>query len=134
VRKINYVLDSYALLAYFQAEPAGAKVKDLLKKVAAGDTLVFMSMINMGEIIYITGRKLGNNAAMDIYRDLLRLPIHLAEVTVDSVLAAANVKANYPISYADAFAVALAQQLNATVVTGDPEFKRVESLVHLLWI
>ena len=50
------------------------------------------------------------------------------------VLAAAQIKTQYPISYADAFAVALAQELNATIVTGDPEFKQVESIVTLFWL
>jgi predicted nucleic acid-binding protein len=39
-----------------------------------------------------------------------------------TVLAAAHVKARYSVSYADAFAVATAQEYHATVVTGDPEF------------
>jgi hypothetical protein len=38
------------------------------------------------------------------------------------------------ISYAGAFAVALAQEMTATLVTGDPEFKRVESLVKIMWL
>ncbi len=48
MRKTSYVLDSYAVLAYFQAERAGLKVKDLLKQAKNGDTLTFLSMINMG--------------------------------------------------------------------------------------
>lgn len=134
MRKPSYVLDSYAVLAYFQAERAGLKVKDLLKQAKNGDMLTFLSMINVGEILYIIGRKLGDDVAMDILQDVLHLPIQLAEVTMDRVIAAAHVKTHYAISYADAFAIGLAQELNATVVTGDPEFKQVESLVSLLWL
>jgi len=93
-----------------------------------------LSLINLGEVIYITGRKLSNDKAKEVLRDILLLPIQLAEVTMDRVLAAAQVKAQYPISYADAFAVALAQELNATIVTGDSEFKQVESIVKLSWL
>jgi len=50
------------------------------------------------------------------------------------VIPAAQIKTQYPISYADAFAVALAQELNAIIVTGDPEFKQVESIVTLFWL
>jgi ribonuclease VapC len=42
---------------------------------------------------------------------------------------AAEVKAEYVISYADCFAVATAEQLSASIITGDPEFKKVEHLV-----
>lgn len=37
-------------------------------------------------------------------------------------LAAAHVKAGLCVSYADAFVIALAQQVGGVVVTGDPEF------------
>ena len=49
-------------------------------------------------------------------------------------LAAAHLKAQHPISYADAFVVALAQQMQATLLTGDPEFSQVESLVAVEWL
>jgi len=49
-------------------------------------------------------------------------------------LAAAHVKAHHPISYADAFAVALAQEMDASVVTGDPEFECVEELIPVVWL
>ena len=48
----------------------------------------------------------------------------------------AHIKAHYPVSYADAFAVALAQEMDGPVVTGDPEFKRVEDegLISVVWL
>jgi len=38
-----------------------------------------------------------------------------------------------PFSYADSFAVQLAQELKAILVTGDPEFKAVKDL-KALWL
>ena len=134
MRKTIYVLDSYAILAYFQAEPGGLKVKALLKQAKAEDVVTSMSLINLGEVIYNTGRKLGENRAKEILDDIMLLPVQLAEVTLARVLSAAQIKTHYPISYADAFAVSLAQELNATIVTGDPEFKQVKSLVTLFWL
>lgn len=134
MRKPSYVLDSFAILAYFQAEPGGTKVKELLKQAKAGDSVTSLSLINLGEVIYNTSRKLGNDRAREILDDIMLLPIQLAEVTMARLLATAQIKTQYPISYADAFAVALAQELNATVVTGDPEFKQVESIVTLFWL
>jgi len=134
VKNPIYVLDSFAILAYFQAEAGGAKVKDILKQAKMGDAAASLSLINLGEVIYITGRKLSNDKAKEVLRDILLFPIQLAEVTMDRVLAAAQIKTQYPISYADAFAVALAQELNATIVTGDQEFKQVDSIVKLSWL
>ena len=50
------------------------------------------------------------------------------------VLAAADIKAQHRVSYADAFAAATAEELTATLVTGDPEMKEVESRVPVLWL
>jgi predicted nucleic acid-binding protein len=47
-----------------------------------------------------------------------------------------KIKGNYPISYADAFAVATAIERLGILVTGDPELKRLEKdkKVEILWI
>ena len=47
---------------------------------------------------------------------------------------AAEIKAQYAISYADCFAAATAEKLSASIITGDPEFKKVEHLVSVDWI
>lgn len=94
----------------------------------------FLSVLNLGEIIYITERRLGNDTAESTLRDIFRLPIQLAEAGMDRVLAAAHIKAHYAISYADAFVVSLAQEVNATIVTADPEFKKVQSQADILWL
>jgi ribonuclease VapC len=50
------------------------------------------------------------------------------------VFEAAHLKARYPISYADAFAAALAKRNGAHLMTGDPEFKAVEPEVAIHWL
>ena len=134
MKKPNFVLDSFALLAYLQAEPASLKVKEVLKQVRDGDAEVFLSLINLGEIVYTVERKLGEDTSREVLQDVLTLPIEIAEVTMERVLSAAHIKGRFPISYADAFAVALAREMSATLITGDPEFKRVESLVKIIWL
>ena len=134
MKKPVFVVDSFALLAYFQGEPAALKVKEILVEARNGHAVVLLSLINLGEIIYTVERKLGVDTSREILEDILALPVQLAEVTMDRVVSAAHIKANFPVSCADAFAVALAQEMRATVITGDPEFKRVESLVEVLWL
>ena len=130
----KYLLDSYALLAYFQAEPAGAKVRNILKEAAAGAAKAFLSVINLGEIYYIVARKRGETEASVITEAISRLPVGLVDATKERVLAAARVKAQHPVSYADAFVVATAIEFTATIITGDPEFKETESRVAVLWL
>jgi ribonuclease VapC len=134
VKKPNFVLDSFALIAYLQAEPASLKVKETLKLARDRDAEVFLSLINLGEIVYTVERKLGEDTSREVLQDVLTLPIEIAEVTMERVLSAAHIKGKFPISYADAFAVALAQEMTATLITGDPEFKRVEPLVKIMWL
>jgi ribonuclease VapC len=50
------------------------------------------------------------------------------------VLEAARLKGRFLVSYADAFALATAIRMNAVIVTGDPEFRRVEHLVTVNWL
>ena len=49
-------------------------------------------------------------------------------------LEAAHIKASHPLSYADAFVVAVAINQKAIVLTGDPEFESVETLVNVEWL
>ena len=62
------------------------------------------------------------------------LPMQVVEADRPLTFAAAHIKAHHPIAYADAFAVALAQRENATLITGDPELKHVENLVAIQWL
>ena len=128
-----YVLDSYALFAYFNEEEGADIVTDLIERTAEGVRL-FLSLINFGEVAYITERERGTRRAVELLEDIRRLPITLGRVDEERVLATAHIKARYTVSYADAFAVALADELEAPVVTGDPEFKKIESLVTVLWL
>jgi predicted nucleic acid-binding protein len=50
------------------------------------------------------------------------------------VLLAADFKSRHKISYADAFAAALAKQRQAELVTGDPEFRTLDSEIRIHWL
>ncbi len=128
-----YVLDSYALFAYFDEEAGVEVVTDLLTRVAP-DNELYLSIINLGEFIYASERARGREQADMRLEDFRRLPINVVGIDEQRVLAAAHIKANFPVSYADAFTIALAQELNATVVTGDPEFESAEKIVKILWL
>ena len=128
-----YVLDSFALFAYFGNEQGADLVTQLLEH-GAEDAQLSLSIINLGELMYATERERGKEEATSRLADVHRLPITLVGVTEQRVLAAARIKAKHAVSYADAFAVALAQELNAVIVTGDPEFQSVEKIVDILWL
>jgi predicted nucleic acid-binding protein len=95
-----------------------------------------MCVVNWGEIIYIVERERGLPKAQEILARIDELPIEIVEVDRALTLAAAHLKMQYPIAYADCFAAALAQIKKASLVTGDPEFKKVkpESNLNIKWI
>ncbi len=134
MKKPRYVLDSYALLAYVRAEPGGDEVKSLLEEARKGQVEVYLSLINLGKVAYIVERRRGAAVADEMVEKVYSLPVLITDVDKKRVLDAAHIKANHAISYADAFAVALAKELDAPVVTGDPEFEKVEPMVQVFWL
>ncbi|MFP4344817.1 MAG: type II toxin-antitoxin system VapC family toxin [Anaerolineales bacterium] len=130
----RYVLDANALLTYFLAEPGAEQVRRCLHEASSGAAELHMSLINYGECVYNVERRYGLAAVTRLQMFLDNYPVTYHEVDHRRVLEAAHIKARYPISYADAFAAALAQELGATLVTGDPEFHAVEHLVTVEWL
>jgi ribonuclease VapC len=130
----DYVLDSFALLRFIQKEAGDEKVKTILDDVQIGKALAMLNVINLGEIIYTVQRRFGQQKKLDVLMNIGRMGIVVLPVPNDLVFKAAELKARYSMSYADTFAVASAIEHNATLVTGDPEFRQVEQLVKILWV
>lgn len=130
--KKKYVLDSFALLAYLKEEDNYGKVQSLLSLDKAH---ILMNNINIGETFYIIARERGMEKA-EYFTDVIfpTLPITNIENTLPETIEAAKIKAKYPISYADCFAVATARLEKAIIITGDPEFKLVEKIVNVEWL
>jgi predicted nucleic acid-binding protein len=129
------VFDSHALLKLLRDESGAEEVEKILTEAARRDEPAHMTEVNYAEIQYIVRRKDGEAAWQTIARELVAAPIrfHVA----DRVLAdrAADFKTRFKISLADAFAAALAKEQNAELVTGDREFKVVESeLKKIRWL
>lgn len=126
-----YVLDSYALLAHLQEESGKLRVREILAQASAGRCQVYLSVINLGEIAYIIERERGLPEVHEALGLIDQLPIEVLPAPREVVLAAAHIKAGHPIAYADAFAAAAAQALEAVVVTGDPEFDSLRALIDV---
>jgi len=129
-----YLLDSFAFLAYLNNEPGRPRVEAILDQAQKQQCIILMCIINLGEVLYSVERRRGFAAAQKTLMLSQNLPINILEVTNDLVLEAAHIKASHPLSYADAFAVAVAINQKAIVLTGDPEFESVETLVNVEWL
>jgi ribonuclease VapC len=122
----DYVLDSYALLAYLEAEPGSDRVRKLLETAKEGKCRLYMCVVNLGEVMHIVERERGLSRAQETLARIDELPIEIMNVDRTLTLAAAHLKMDCPIAYADCFAAALSQIKNASLVTGDPEFRKVK--------
>ena len=128
------VLDSWALLAFFKDEPAGPAVEELIHKASADKVRLYLSVVNWGEVYYGMWRAGGKDAAQSAAEDLSRLPIELVDADLHLTRQAAIYKATNKMSYADAFAAALAKEKKAELVTGDHEFKPLEKEIKIGWL
>jgi predicted nucleic acid-binding protein len=134
---MNRILDAWAVLAWLQDErPASIQVQKMLEKAEAGLYQLGVGIINVGEVFYRLARMKGEDEAYFFLKDLRSMPLTILGVPRPLVIQAATLKSKYPISYADAFAVATALREQATLVTGDPELGnlRKQGIVRILWI
>jgi predicted nucleic acid-binding protein len=112
---VTVVLDSWAVLRWLEGtEPAAGRVE-----AAVADHAV-MSWINLGEVFYILWRVSGDEAARDTVNDI-RARVTLDDGTPERVMAAARIKAEFPMALGDAFAAATALAYESAILTGDPE-------------
>lgn len=129
------VLDSHALITYFEKEQGWETVAELLQQASEQKFQLLLSVVNWGEIYYVTHREYGEEYADKILHALRHMPIELREVDKDVALQAAQLKVQGGLSYADCFAAGLAKTIKGSeVVTGDREFKQVEGDVKIRWI
>jgi predicted nucleic acid-binding protein len=129
-----FVLDSFAVLAYLGGEAGMNRVQEVMNAALQGGCLVVLSLINLGEVLYIIEREEGLVQAQAALAAIEQLPIEMLPVTKEAVLASAHIKANYRVAFADAFAISAAQELEGKVLTGDPEFESVETLIKIEWL
>jgi ribonuclease VapC len=130
----NLVLDSYALLSYFEEERGADKVQRLLEQAEKGKLGLPMSMVNWGEVYYSLCRSKGAGKAEDSLLIIEQLPISLVEVGKAFMHDVAALKARHPIALGDCFAAALAIKWRCPVNTGDKEFEKLGNLLTVEWL
>ena len=128
------VLDSFALIAYFRDEPGAAAMENLLVAAGKKDSPLHMTDVNYAEVKYSIVKKDGPRAWEEAAKILQGLPIDFHSTNRAMADTAADFKARFKISLADAFAAALAHDKKAELVTGDPEFKSLENEIKITWL
>jgi predicted nucleic acid-binding protein len=134
----EYVFDTEAIIAYLYKEPGHEVVADLLDQVFSGETGGVLTETNASEVFYLVARFEGVDDAptdaslREADRDIRALERQGLELEAADWRLAAEVKADGSISLADAYAVALAHERDATLVAGaDDDFDELPIEVDL---
>ena len=119
--KIEYVLDSAAVIALLYLEPGYESVAEVLDKSA-------ISSVNLAEIF----NKLVQKASAEEVRELLRpLELQVEDWTEDMAYRSVEFSSfskSHGLSLGDRACLTLAKQLRATAVTSDRTWRRLPSL------
>jgi ribonuclease VapC len=130
------VIDTYAIISFLRKEENHLTIKRIFEESRISKTTLLLSDINWGEVYYITLRNYGEPALRKTLGWMDAMEFQILVSKRERIQAAARIKARFPVSYADAFAIAAAREFDCPVVTGDPEFRRVEQagMVKLMWM
>jgi predicted nucleic acid-binding protein len=122
----DYVLDANAVIRYFGVGDGqgGEKVRGLFEQAERNQARLSMSVINMGEVLYVLLKHLDEQRAFQ-YIQALQHAVTMIEADANRTIEAATLKHRYKLGFADSFAAALALASKATLVSADPSFEKV---------
>ncbi|MFL5387023.1 MAG: type II toxin-antitoxin system VapC family toxin [Longimicrobiaceae bacterium] len=114
---MNHVLDACAMLAYLTGEDGAVVVDELLRDPSHD---CYAHSLNLCEVYYDITRRADAVTADQAIADLKAAGlVEHSDLDAELWRAAGNLKATGRISLADCFCIALAQRLDATLVTSD---------------
>ena len=120
----KYVLDSYSLLTYAENTTGADEIGSYFKKALEEKVELFVSVINWGEIYYLTLRDGGKDNAELLKKTFERYPLTIVDVDSEQSILAAKIKAAHNIPFTEAFAVALAKDKKTELITSNKNYKK----------
>lgn len=120
-----YVLDTSAWLTLIEDETGADTVQTLLEKAQAGEAVLLTSFMSYMEVYYITLQERDANEARERIDLMAALPVLRVESSRAQGVIAAEIKAHYRQSAADAWIAALAREHEALLIHKDPEFEQI---------
>jgi uncharacterized protein len=118
-------------------EAAGKEVQELIHDAARSSRDLWMTTVNLGEVWYSIARKKSPTAADEALELVAIARIRIVPADWTLTYKAAQYKSCHKLSYADAFAAALAHALGDELVTGDQDTLANQSKIAALnraWI
>src|SRR3974377_2613652 len=87
------VLDSYSLISYFEGEAGADTVTEMFRGARDSGRHLLLSLVNWGEVFYITLREAGREQADHVAHLISTLPIQVIPADLELTRQAAEFKA-----------------------------------------
>jgi predicted nucleic acid-binding protein len=123
---MTVLIDSWAWIEYFKN---GKHSTEAMNHVE-GTEEALVSTINLLEI-YSWVSKFYNDTIATQKIAVIEKRSYVIPVERDIAILAARLKSKHKLGIADAVVLATARKFNAKVVTGDPDFKRIEGVIFI---
>lgn len=128
------ILDSHALMIFLEKGPGHEIVEQIFLDAIEKDDIILITSINYSEIYYLILNACGQEKVNEIEKIIQSLPIEIYSVDLNLSREAAKIRFNKGLSFINSFTAALAKVKRAEIITGDKEFKLIESDVKINWI
>lgn len=128
------VLDSHALMLFLEEEKGHETLEKIFFSAIEKDEPLLMTSVNYGEILAVVLRECSKEKGDELELTIRNLPIRITDVDAGLSREAAKIRAEKKLSSANSFAAALTKSRRGELITGDKEFKSVESDIRILWI
>jgi len=130
--KTKYILDTSAVITFFTGESGAEVVKNLLIKSEKNEIIIYIPNVVLIEFYYISYKRVGEEFANQMFVYLRNLPVSFINYTDEAyIIQSGRLKAQYPISFADALISAYALLEDATLVHKDSEFLSLKEELKL---
>jgi len=127
------ILDTSAILTYFEGEEGKETVEIFLKRSASNEIELFIPFSAAIEFYYINFNSQGEETANQRFTMLMSLPVKvLKSIDEPYIIQAGRLKSSYPISFADALIATYAYLEKASLVHKDPEYLILENEIDLI--
>ncbi|MFZ9947698.1 MAG: PIN domain-containing protein [Vulcanococcus sp.] len=120
------LLDTSALLTLRDNEPGA----DRVERALSGSQQCYACFLTRMDVLYRVWKDEGESSGRLAYEQLKALPLQWIEASEPLLAAAGGIKARHPLSVADAWIAAAAQQVGATLLHKDPQFRAVADLAQ----
>ncbi|MBI5627090.1 MAG: PIN domain-containing protein [Nitrosomonadales bacterium] len=118
----RYSLDTSALLTLRDDEPGAERVAEVLHLASKGKVHCYGCFISLMEVLYRVWRDEDEASGRLAYQQCMALPVEWVRESDTMLLMAAELKALYPLSLADAWIAACARIHGTVLLHKDPEF------------